>query len=140
MNRLEKIKKVKKRIEDNKIALERLTDTYLSAFAPAGYKGGSSYNDYDTIHGGNKELRLEDFAKEKERIETLIILDKGILERYEKENEEEEYLKELCDIKDKILYLRKVCGYTQNETAKILNLSKRQIQRLDTKMSPKKSL
>lgn len=131
MNRIEKIKKVKKRINENELALGRLTDTYLKAFAPAGYRGGSSYNDYDTIHGGSKELRLEDFAKEKERLETMILLDKNILERLEKENEEEEYLKELVNVKDKILYLRKVCGYSQMQTSKILNISKKQIQRLE---------
>lgn len=131
MNRIEKIKKVKKRINENELDLGRLTDTYLKAFAPAGYRGGSSYNDYDTIHGGSKELRLEDFAKEKERLETMILLDKNILERLEKENEEEEYLKELVNVKDKILYLRKVCGYSQMQTSKILNISKKQIQRLE---------
>lgn len=131
MNRIEKIKKVKKRIKENELALGGLTDTYLKAFAPAGYRGGSSYNDYDIIHGGSKELRLEDFAKEKERLETMILLDKNILERLEKENEEEEYLKELVNVKDKILYLRKVCGYSQMQTSKILNISKKQIQRLE---------
>ena len=61
----------------------------------------------------------------------MILLDKNILERLEKGNEEEEYLKELVNVKDKILYLRKVCGYSQMQTSKILNISKKQIQRLE---------
>ena len=131
MNKIEKIEKVKKRIEDNKKALEDLTSMYINAFAPDTYKSGTSYNDYDTIHGGRKELRLEDYAKEKERLETMIKLDENIVNRYEKENWEEEYLSELVEVKDKIMYLRKVCGYSQNQTAKKLNLARRQVQRLE---------
>lgn len=59
----ELMKEIKLRLETNRYELKRLDKIYLKAFSPKGYKGCTSYNDYDTIPAGNKEYRIEVFEK-----------------------------------------------------------------------------
>ena len=120
-------KEIQDRIEQNKKALADLDKKYLKAFAPEGYKTGTSYNDYDTIHGSRKELRVEDYIREREKIRALIELDEQILSTEIAIAEDEKYLSKLKNKEDKIKYLRKVRGYTQERTAEILNVDVRTI-------------
>ena len=47
---------------------------------------------------------------------------------------DKEYIINLMDTKDKVRYLRIVKGYTQTESAEIIGISTRQIQRLEKKI------
>ena len=134
-NRLKTIKEITWRIEANKRDLEELTEIYIKAFSPKKYKGSTSYNDYDTIPGGNKELGIIDYKKEKERLETLITLDQQIINSLSKEVETEAYLKLLNNNVDKVKFLRKVAGYSQVKTAEILEINERHVKRLENKLN-----
>lgn len=131
-------KEIQDRIEQNKKALADLDRKYLKAFAPEGYKSGTSYNDYDTIHGSRKELRVEDYIREREKIRALIELDEQILSTEIAIVEDETYLNTLKNKEDKTKYLRKVRGYTQERTAEILNVDIRTIQRIEKNMKCRK--
>lgn len=87
-------KEIQDRIEQNKKALADLDKKYLKAFAPEGYKSGTSYNDYDTIHGSRKDPRITEYFEERKKILTLIELDEGLLTKVV-DVDEEEYLKVL---------------------------------------------
>lgn len=131
MNRLDKIKDMEYKISDIKKQLKDLDDMYLKNFAPKGYKGSTSYNDYDTIPAGNKEFHVEDYFEEKKRLETLLELDKQILLSLKREVDEKEYLELLNTNSQKVKFLRVVKGYTQAKTAEIIGVSERTVQRLE---------
>lgn len=137
MNRLEKIKDMEYKISDIKKQLDDLYDMYLKAFSPKGYKSGTSYNDYDTIPGGNKEFHIEEYFAERKRLETLLELDEQILLSLKRDVDEKEYLELLNTNSQKVKFLRVVKGYTQAKTAKILGISIRQVQRLENSIGNK---
>lgn len=131
MNRLDKIKDMEYKISDIKRQLKDLDDMYLKAFSPKGYKSGTSYNDYDTIPGGNKEFHIEEYFEEKKRLETLLDLDKQILLSLKREVDEKEYLELLNTNSQKVKFLRVVKGYTQAKTAEVIGVSERTVQRIE---------
>ena len=131
MNRLDRIKDMEYKISDIKKQLKDLDDMYLKAFSPKGYKSGTSYNDYDTIPGGNKEYHIEEYFVEKKRLETLLELDEQILLSLKREVDEKEYLELLNTNSQKVKFLRVVKGYTQAKTAEIIGISERQVQRIE---------
>lgn len=131
MNRLDKIKDMEYKISDIKKQLKDLDDMYLKAFSPKGYKSGTSYNDYDTIPGGNKEFHIEEYFAEKKRLETLLELDKQILLSLKREVDEKEYLELLNTNSQKVKFLRVVKGYTQAKTAEVIGVSERTVQRIE---------
>lgn len=131
MNRLDKISELESRVFDIKRQLRELNKKYLKGFAPKGFKGGTSYNDYDTIPGGNKELHMEDYFSEKKRLETLLELTEDILLSLKREVDEKEYLELLSNNYQKVKFLRIVKGYTQAKTAEILNIGLRTVQRIE---------
>ena len=135
------IEELEQKILHKQELLNRLNKQYLKAMAPDSYPKGTSYNDYDTIHGSKKEYRVEDYWKERSILEEAIEIDMLILANIKNKKEEDEYLLKLDTTKDKVRYLRKVKGYTQERTAEILNMSERQIRRIDKelKMSCKMS-
>lgn len=134
MNRLDKIKDIEFRIRDIKRQISELDKTYFEGFAPKGYKSSTSYNDYDTIPGGNKEFHIEEYFAEKKRIETLMELDEQILLSLKREVDENEYLELLTTKAQKVKFLRVVKGYTQTKTAEIIGISERTVQRLENVM------
>lgn len=131
INKLEMIKEITYRIEENTKALLKLKDTYLKCCGPEGFKSGTSYRDYDTIHGSKKEYTVESYVKEKVRLENIIELDKEILSNIKKEIDTEEYLKLLTDNKQKVRFLRIIKRYTQSQTAEIIGISERQVRRIE---------
>ena len=131
MNRFDKIKDMEYKISDIKKQLKDLDDMYLKAFSPKGYKSGTSYNDYDTIPGGNKEFHIEEYFAEKKRLETLLELDKQILLSLKREVDEKEYLELLNTNSQKVKFLRVVKGYTQAKTAEVIGVSERTVQRIE---------
>lgn len=123
-------KEIQDRIEQNKKALADLDKKYLKAFAPEGYKSGTSYNDYDTIHGSRKSPRITEYFEERKKILTLIELDEGLLTKVVYVDEEE-YLKVLDTNIKKVKFLRDVKGYTQQEVSDKLKLGLRTVQRIE---------
>lgn len=123
-------KEIQDRIEQNKKALADLDKKYLKAFAPEGYKTGTSYNDYDTIHGSRKDPRITEYFEERKKILTLIELDEGLLTKVV-DVDEEEYLKVLDTNVKKVKFLRDVKGYTQQEVSDKLKLGLRTVQRIE---------
>lgn len=123
-------KEIQDRIEQNKKALVDLDKKYLKAFAPEGYKSGTSYNDYDTIHGSRKSPRITEYFEERKKILTLIELDEGLLTKVVYVDEEE-YLKVLDTNIKKVKFLRDVKGYTQQEVSDKLKLGLRTVQRIE---------
>lgn len=126
-------KEIQDRIEQNKKALVDLDKKYLKAFAPEGYKSGTSYNDYDTIHGSRKSPRITEYFEERKKILTLIELDEGLLTKVVYVDEEE-YLKVLDTNVKKVKFLRDVKGYTQQEVSDKLKLGLRTVQRIEKEM------
>lgn len=125
-------KEIQDRIEQNKKALSDLDRKYLKAFAPEGYKSGTSYNDYDTIHGSRKDPRIIEYFEERKKILTLIELDEGLLDKVDMVDvDEEEYLKVLDTNVKKVKFLRDVKGYTQQEVSDKLKLGLRTVQRIE---------
>lgn len=131
MNRLDKIKDIEYKIKQIKRDIEELDKKYLKAYAPKGYGQGISYNDYDTIPGGNKELHLESYHEERKKKETLLELNEEILLSLKMEVDEKEYLGLLTNNYQKVKFLRIVKGYTQAKTAEIIGISERQVQRIE---------
>lgn len=123
-------KEIQDRIEQNKKALADLDKKYLKAFAPEGYKTGTSYNDYDTIHGSRKDPRITEYFEERKKILTLIELDEGLLTKVV-DVDEEEYLKVLDTNVKKVKFLRDVKGYTQQEVSDKLKMGLRTVQRIE---------
>ncbi|WP_099327875.1 hypothetical protein [Clostridium paraputrificum] len=123
-------KEIQDRIEQNKKALADLDKKYLKAFAPEGYKSGTSYNDYDTIHGSRKDPRITEYFEERKKILTLIELDEGLLTKVV-DVDEEEYLKVLDTNVKKVKFLRDVKGYTQQEVSDKLKMGLRTVQRIE---------
>ena len=128
--KVEKIKEYERRISNLKRQIRELNKRYLKEFSPKGYGHGTSYNDYDIIHGSKEEPRIEEYYKEKERLETLLEATEKVLDKVKHEVNEQEYLSLLSTNYDKIKFLRIVKGHTQEETAEILNISVRTVQRI----------
>lgn len=133
MNRLEKIKELDIRIEQIRNDLEELDEVYLKGFAPKGYGHGTSYNDYDTIPGGNKELHLEDYCERKKKLEGLLSIALKSRLEFKLEVDTDVWLELITDLTDKVHFLRDVKGCTQAKTAEMLNISERYVQKLEKK-------
>ena len=131
------VKELEERIERNKLALRRLESKYLIAYCPK-EPAGTSYADVDSIHGSKKEYRIEEYFKEKQRLQAMIDLDRELIATSGIRIDDNEYLTCLDNIEQKVKYLRVVKGYTQEKAAEILELSVRHIKRIEKriKMSP----
>lgn len=126
------LKEIEDRIELNKKTIKKLEETYVQAFCPKSL-GNTSYEDFNSIQGTRREYRVEDYFKAKQRLLALIELDKQLLLTYKIDAEDKDYLRHLENIEHKIKYLRKVRGYTQEKTAEILEMSDRQVRRIERK-------
>lgn len=127
------VQEIEERIKRNKEAIEILKEEYIKACRPQGYRSGTSYLDADCIHGSRKTHRLQDMIKGMETLENLIFVDETILGNYKNKERIQNKLLELPNIKDKVTYLRKVEGKTQEETAEILGVTDRHIRRIESK-------
>jgi len=125
------IEEIRQRIDNNIKALCDLDEKYIKAYKPKGWPEGTSYTDYDSIHGGKKEPRVEDYYKEKQRLLALIELDEQLITSIELQIDDKEYLGILKNNNQKVQYYRFIKGYTQAKTAIILGLSERQIRRIE---------
>lgn len=114
-----------------------LTKEYSRAMKPAGVHGGTSYEDYDTIHGSRKEYRLDNyfnkmkfFDSEIKRNEKLLSIYRKTLTNSAKEAEIDEFLKLLGSNKEKVDYLVNGCEFTQKKAAIKLNISEQRVYQI----------
>ena len=131
MNNIDKIKELELIIQQTKKKIDDLDKTYRKGFAPKGYRKGTSYNDYDTIPGGNKELHIEEYSEEREKLVRLLEISETALLNRKNEVDTDEYLALLTNNTQKIKFLRCIKNYTQVETADKLNISQRTVQRIE---------
>ncbi len=127
------VKELEERIERNKLALRRLESKYLIAYCPK-EPAGTSYSDVDSIHGSKKEYRIEEYFKEKQRLQAMIDLDRELITTSGIRIDDKEYLTCLDNIEQKVKYLRVVKGYTQEKAAEILKVTERQIRRIEKRI------
>lgn len=118
---LEKCIEIHKRIINSSI---REKENLIRALGPASYKTGTSYNDYDSIHGTRAEVNISDIVEKISRLDNLIYLEKCIIENTEKDIQEiKESLKGLKGIGLKIRTMQLVEGKTLKQIANDLNYS-----------------
>lgn len=129
------LEEIKLRLDTNRYELRKLDEFYLKAFAPKGYKGSTSYNDYDTIPSGNKEYSIEEFTIIRNRLLKAIEYDEKAIFNMLNLIDVDEYLKLLKTNTERIDYLRNVRGYTLKKIENKLGLNKRYIQRVLKKIN-----
>lgn len=128
---MDKITEIQLRIERNKMAKATILSRLLESGAPQGYSTGTSYLDADCIHGTKRTYDLVELVDRLRELDNFIYLDEIILENYLKEDRVNKTLKELTTTKDKVHYLRKVEGYSQEKTSEILRITDRHVRRLE---------
>ena len=123
-----RIQELKEHIKEKEKELREIKEKAIRYSAPMGYPSGTSYEDYDCIHGSKKRVDIETLMRDIERLETLVELDKHILRELEKAKDIEKKVNEIESIDDKIAFLRKL-GLTVEEIASTIWMSERQIYR-----------
>ena len=129
----QRIEDLRSHIKEKEKELREIKETAIRYSAPMGYPSGTSYEDYDCIHGSKRKIDIYKLAEDIQRLETLIELDKHILRELEKAKDIEKKVNEIESIDDKIVFLRKL-GLTVEEIASTIWMSERQIYRHLRKM------
>lgn len=127
MNRAE-IKDLRDRVQTN---IQDLIEKMDRAFKPQSLKGGTSYKDYDTIHGTRKELDIVKLGQELFKLRALKDTYDYLLANVEIEVDEKEVLDKLKTNCDKVKFLRIGREHTQQEVADILLIGLRTVQRIE---------
>ena len=125
----DKINELEGRIKRNKEALIELDEIFYKFNGPAGYPIGTSWQDYDCIRGGNKEMDLFTYVTDRERLKTFIEIDEKILENLKRNLKIKEDVKLLPKNADRVLFMKSM-GYTNREIAEELYLSQRHVRRI----------
>ena len=123
-----RIATLKEEIRNAKKELNEILDKAIKHSAPKGYSEGSSYEDYDCIHGTKKKVDIERLLQDIDRLKVFIEINESILKNLEKNKNVEEKLNEIEDIDDKIIFLKQL-KYTNEEIAESIYLSVRQVYR-----------
>ena len=129
----QRIEDLRSHIKEKEKELREIKEAAIKYSAPKGYPSGTSYEDYDCIHGTKRKIDIYKLAEDIQRLETLIELDKHILRELEKAKDLEKKVNEIESIDDKIAFLRKL-GLTVEEIASTIWMSERQIYRHLRKM------
>ena len=124
----QRIQDLKNCIREKEKELQKIKENAIRYSAPMGYPSGTSYEDYDCIHGSKKRVDIEILMRDIERLETLLEIDKHILRELEKGKDLDEKLQQIESTDDKIAFLRKL-GLTVEEIASTIWMSERQIYR-----------
>ena len=125
----DKINELEKRIKRNKEALIELDEIFYKFNGPAGYPTGRSWQDYDCIRGGNKEMDLFTYVTDRERLKTFIEIDEKILENLKRNQKLKEDIKLMPKNTDRII-LMKSLGYSTKEISDELYLTPRYVRRV----------
>ena len=123
-----RIATLKEEIRNAKKELNEILDKAIKHSAPKGYSEGSSYEDYDCIHGTKKKVDIERLLQDIDRLKVFIEINESILKNLEKNKNIQEKLNEIEDINDKIIFLKQL-GYTNEEVAEECYISVRQLYR-----------
>ena len=123
-----RIQELKEHIKEKEKELQKIKEDAIRYSAPMGYPSGTSYEDYDCIHGSKRKIDIHKLAEDIQRLETLIEIDKHILRELEKNRDIDEKLKQIENIDDKIAFLKRL-GFTNEEIAESIYLSVRQVYR-----------
>ena len=123
------IQLIEERIKENKETLAKLDKMFYELSGPAGYPTGTSWQDYDCIRGGNKEMDLLRHITDRERLKKLIEIDTEILENLKRNLKIKEDVKLLPKNADRVLFMKSM-GYTNREIAEELYLSQRHVRRI----------
>ena len=123
-----RIETLKEEIRNAKKELNEILDKAIKHSAPKGYSEGSSYEDYDCIHGTKKKVDIERLLQDIDRLKVFIEINESILKSLEKNKNIEEKLNEIEDMNDKIIFLKQL-GYTNEEVAEQCYISVRQLYR-----------
>ena len=123
-----RIQELKEHIKEKEKELREIKETAIRYSAPMGYPSGTSYEDYDCIHGSKKKIDIYKLAEDIQRLEALIEIDKHILRELEKEKDIEKKINEIESMEEKLVYLRKL-GLTVEEASECLYISTRQAYR-----------
>ena len=125
----DKINELEERIKRNKEALIELDEIFYKFNGPAGYPTGTSWQDYDCIRGGNKEMDLFTYVTDRERLKTFIEIDEKILENLKRNQKLKEDIKLMPKNTDRII-LMKSLGYSTKEISDELYLTPRYVRRV----------
>ena len=123
-----RIQELKEHIKEKEKELREIKEKAIRYSAPMGYPSGTSYEDYDCIHGSKRKIDIHKLAEDIQRLETLIEIDKHILKQLEKEKDIEKKVNEIESMEQKLVYLRKL-GLTVEEASEVLYISTRQAYR-----------
>ena len=123
------IQLIEERIKENKETLAKLDKMFYELSGPAEYPTGTSWQDYDCIRGGNKEMDLLRYIADRERLKKLIEIDTEILENLKRNLKIKEDVKLLPKNADRVLFMKSM-GYTNREIAEELYLSQRHVRRI----------
>jgi hypothetical protein len=123
-----RIQELRSCIREKEKELQKIKDDAIRYSSPMGYPSGTSYEDYDCIHGSKKRVDVCKLAEDIQRLETLIEIDKHILKQLEKEKDIEKKVNEIESMEEKLVYLRKL-GLTVEEASEVLYISTRQAYR-----------
>ena len=123
-----RIQELKEHIKEKEKELREIKEKAIRYSAPMGYPSGTSYEDYDCIHGSKRKIDIHKLAEDIQRLETLIELDKHILRELEKAKDIEKKVNEIESTEQKLVYLRKL-GLTVEEASEVLYISTRQAYR-----------
>lgn len=124
------VKTIKNRIQFNQDKIKFIDDRYIKAFSPEGYKSSTSYNDYDSIHGSRKEISIDKYLEEKEKILFKIELDQNLLDRFNNGKAIKNYLELIPEKFECVGFLRIVFELRLYEIAELMNYSERYVQKL----------
>ena len=125
----DKINELEERIKRNKEALIELDEIFYKFNGPKGYPMGTSWQDYDCIRGGNKEMDLFTYVTDRERLKTFIEIDEKILENLKRNQKLKEDIKLMPKNTDRII-LMKSLGYSTKEISDELYLTPRYVRRV----------
>ncbi|WP_455938446.1 hypothetical protein [Gemella morbillorum] len=124
-----KINELEERIKRNKKAIAELDELFYKLSGPKGYQTGTSWQDYDCIRGGNKEMDLFRYVTDRERLKTIIEIDEKILDNLKKNLKIKEDIKLMPKNTDRVI-LMKSLGYTTKEISDELYLTPRYVRRV----------
>lgn len=124
-----KIEELETRIKRNKKALMELDEMFYKCNGPKRYPTGTSWQDYDCIRGGNKEMDFFIYVRDRERLKAFIDIDQKILDNLKKNLKIKEDIKLMPKNADRVL-LMKSMGYSTKEIADELYLSPRYIRKI----------
>lgn len=124
-----KINELEERIKRNKKAIIELDEMFYKFSGPKGYPTGTSWQDYDCIRAGNKEMDLIRYVTDRERLKTFIEIDEKILENLKKNLKIKEDIKLMPKNTDRVI-LMKSLGYSTKEISDELYLTPRYVRRV----------